>query len=140
MARRLATRLGVPHVELDAFFWEPGWKQASDDAFLERVAAATRGDGWVACGNYRERVRDTLWTRADTLVWLDPPLRVVLRRAIVRTITRSILRTNLWGSGNREHISNLWSDKESLYKWARDTHADRRARYTECSRIRTGTT
>src|SRR5688572_10323261 len=118
MARRLAARLGVPHVELDALFWEPNWTEATDDAFRERVAVAASGDGWVVCGNYK-RVQDLLWPRADTVVWLDPPLRVVLRRAVTRTIWRSILRTNLWGTGNRERISNVWSEKDSLFKWAR---------------------
>ena len=129
MARRLAARIGVPHVELDALFWGPNWTEATDETFRERVVAATSGDGWVACGNYK-RTHDLLWPRADTMVWLDPPLRVVLRRAIFRTIRRSILRTNLWGTGNREHISNLWSENDSLYKWAKASYGTRRAHYT----------
>ena len=132
MARRLAARIGVPHVELDALFWEPGWTEATNAAFRERVVAATSGDGWVACGNYK-RSQDLLWPRADTMVWLDPPLRVARRRAVLRTITRSILRTDLWGNGNREHIRNLWSDNDSLYKIAKATHATRREEYSAVS-------
>ena len=129
MASRLARRLGVPHVELDALFWEPNWTEATDEVFRERVRAATAGDGWVACGNY-SRVQDLLLPRADTVVWMDPELRVILRRAITRTIRRSILRTNLWGTGNREQLRNLFKGpQDSLYKWAKRTHADRTARY-----------
>jgi adenylate kinase family enzyme len=128
MARRLARRLGVPHIELDALFWEPNWTEAADEVFRQRVADATAGDGWTVCGNY-SRAQDLLWPRADTVVWLDPSLRVVLRRAINRTIRRSLLRTNLWGTGNRERLSNLWSDKDSLYKWAKRNYQWRRDRY-----------
>jgi adenylate kinase family enzyme len=65
MARKLAARLGVPHIELDALFWEPGWVEADTDVLLERVAAATSGEGWVTCGNY-SRAQHVLWPRADT--------------------------------------------------------------------------
>jgi adenylate kinase family enzyme len=122
MARKLAARLDVPHVELDALFWEPNWTEATDEAFFARIAEATSGQRWVACGNY-SRARELLWPRADTLVWLDPKLRTILRRAVNRTIRRSLLRTDLWNTGNRERISNLWSQDDSLYKWAKRTHA-----------------
>ncbi len=129
MARRLGGRLDVPHVELDALFWEPGWTEAADDVFRQRVRDATAGDRWIVCGNY-SRAQDVMWSRADTLVWLDLPLRTILRRAITRTIRRSILRTDLWGTGNREYIRNLWSADDSLYKWAKQNYASRRERYT----------
>src|SRR5438105_587112 len=64
MARRLAAKLGVPHVELDALFWEPNWTEADDDVFVERVQNATAGDRWVACGNYSQ-AHAVLWPRLD---------------------------------------------------------------------------
>jgi adenylate kinase family enzyme len=128
MARRLAARIGAPHVELDALFWGPNWAEASDEDFFANVANRTAGDSWVVCGNY-SRVQHLLWPRADTMVWLDPPLRVILRRAIFRTVRRSVLRTELWASGNRERISNLWSDKDSLYSFAKSSHPRRTERY-----------
>ena len=38
--RRLADRLAVPHIELDALFWLPEWKQRETDDFRDQVAAA----------------------------------------------------------------------------------------------------
>ena len=70
LARRLADGLGVDFVELDALFWGPGWAPSAPAAFRARVEAATAGPAWVVAGNYGA-VRDLLWPRADTIVWLD---------------------------------------------------------------------
>jgi len=51
-ARRLAERLGLRRIELDALFWKPGWEQTPDDEFLPAVDKATLGDNWVLDGNY----------------------------------------------------------------------------------------
>src|SRR3982751_2446361 len=82
-AAGLAAALGVPHVELDALHWEPGWVEAPDDVFRERVAAATATDGGVVDGSYA-MVRDITWARVDAVVWLDYSFGRVLWRAVVR--------------------------------------------------------
>jgi hypothetical protein len=43
-------------------------------------------------GNYGSRVQDLVWARADTVVWLDLPRRVVVTRVARRTVGRVILR------------------------------------------------
>src|SRR5205809_1832315 len=73
LAGRLAQRLGVPHVELDALHWEANWVEAGDEVFRERAARALTGSAWVVDGNY-SKVRDIVWGRADMVVWLDYPL------------------------------------------------------------------
>src|SRR5439155_11910191 len=70
IAARLAALLAVPHVELDAFQHGPNWEQATEAQLRARAAAATTGDGWVVDGNY-SAVRDVVWPRATTIVWLD---------------------------------------------------------------------
>ena len=77
LARRLAQRLGVPHVELDAIHWGPNWQPAEPDDFRQRARAALRGDAWTTDGNYRS-VRDIVWGRAQAVVWLDYSLPVVM--------------------------------------------------------------
>jgi hypothetical protein len=47
-----------------------------------------------------------IWARADTVIWLDPPRRTVMRRVIWRTIRRVAGRAELW-NGNRERWRNL---------------------------------
>src|SRR5437867_5486367 len=98
-ARAIAQRLNAPYIELDALWWKPNWTESDHDDFRERVDAATSGDRWVADGNYITPLRDTLWSKADTVVWLDVALPLIVLRLIRRTISRSLRKTELW-SGN----------------------------------------
>ena len=79
LARELAAALGVPHVELDALYFGPDLSRAPLDVLRERTSAAIAGERWVTDGNKRA-VRDLVWPRADTIVWLDYPVWVSLRR------------------------------------------------------------
>ena len=83
VARRVATILDVPHVELDALHWRhrPDWGMPSDEEFLPEVREATAGDAWVVEGNY-SRSRDIFWPRVELMVWLDLPLRTTCWRVL----------------------------------------------------------
>ena len=52
VARRLAAVLDVPHIELDAIFHQPGWRELPTTDFREQVTRAVQGAGWVVDGNY----------------------------------------------------------------------------------------
>jgi hypothetical protein len=128
LARALATALACPHVELDAVFWGPGWSMAELPIFRSRVAAIVAGDAWIVDGGY-SAVRDLVWARADTVVWLDYPLPVTLSR-LLRRITRRIRDgAELWpGTGNRETIRNQLFARDPLVWFAIRTHRGRRRR------------
>jgi len=118
LASALAERLGVPHVELDSLFHQPGWTPRPDAVLRALVDERTTAPGWVVDGNYSQ-VRDLVWERADTVVWLDLPRAVVMRRVVARTLRRTVTREELW-NGNREPWSNLWSrdPDRSIIAWA----------------------
>lgn len=120
LAAAVATRLGHPFIELDAIFWGPNWAAMQSDVFRERVTAAISGDIWVAAGNYTS-ARDLLWSRADTLVWLDLPLPLILWRLLRRTLRRVLRRETLWG-GNRETWRDAFFSRESLFPYAVTQH------------------
>src|SRR5919108_416694 len=82
VARALARRLGVPHVELDALFHGPGWTETPAEEFRRRVASATGASGWVVDGNYDSKLGDLVLGRGDTVVWLDMPPRAALACAL----------------------------------------------------------
>ena len=120
LARTIARRLDLVHIELDALNWQAGWRGLvrSDPAeFVRRVAAATQAKGWVADGNYAV-VRDLLWPQASHLVWLDYSRPVIMRRVIGRSLLRVVLRTELWaGTGNRERWKFLLQPSHPIL-WA----------------------
>src|SRR5437868_4671391 len=73
LARRIAPRLELPHIELDAINWQSGWRDLTrhDPAeFVRRVDEAIGAEAWVADGNHGP-VRDRVWQRAPHLAWLD---------------------------------------------------------------------
>jgi adenylate kinase family enzyme len=127
LAGRLAIRMGIPHVELDALYWEPGWVPAEPEVFRERVAQALSGAAWTTDGNY-SRVRDIIWGRADTVVWLDYALPVILRRIVWRTLRRVVRREELWNQ-NRQRFGNALFSRDSIVLWAVQTYRRRRREY-----------
>jgi adenylate kinase family enzyme len=123
--RALAARLGAPYTELDALYWGPDWRAAAADDFAARVAALVAADRWVIDGRYHGALGDLVVARADTVVWLDYPVRIWLPRLARRTIRRMVLREELW-SGNRERLRNVLLERPSLFEWAWRKHrADR---------------
>ncbi|GGM61716.1 shikimate kinase [Dactylosporangium sucinum] len=129
VGRALATALGVPFVELDAIFHQPGWQPLERSEFRRRVTGVCATDGWVVDGNY-SAVRDLVWARADTVVWFDLPRRTVMRQLLLRTLRRGLTGAELW-NGNREHLRDLLSTdpEQSILRWAWVKHATYRARY-----------
>src|SRR5919201_1062078 len=125
VARELARRFGVPHVELDALFHGPNWKETPADEFRRLVAAATDGSGWVVDGNYESKLGDLVLGRADTVIWLDVPLRVALTRVTRRTIRRIRTGEELW-NGNRESWRGGFFGWESMFVWTIRSHLKRR--------------
>ena len=123
-ARRLAARLGVAHIELDALFWLPDWQEPDEAEFRAKVGAAVDGPGgWIVDGNYSRLMPDIL-ARADAVVWLDMPMRTCLIRVTRRAVARAWDRELLWGT-NRERWTQLVGPK-SLGWWVITTHRRRR--------------
>ncbi|MEO7021463.1 MAG: adenylate kinase [Ktedonobacteraceae bacterium] len=129
LTRQLSMLLSIPAVELDALYWEPNWTPASLVVLHERVDVALSGDAWTVDGNY-SHVRDLTWGRADTVVWLDYSLWIVMTRVMRRTFTRIFSCKELW-NGNRETLGNGVFTKNSILLWALQTHRKNQRTYTE---------
>ena len=131
VARAIAQRLGLPHIELDALFWKPDWGQTPDDEFLPTVDEATRGERWVLDGNY-SRTRPIVWPRADTIVWLDYRFSRVFGQLLWRTIRRAITKEPMW-DGCVENLRLAFFSRESILLWCLKTYRRRRRNYPEIS-------
>lgn len=133
LGRELARRLDVPFVELDALVHGPGWEETPDDALRAEVEPIVAGDGWVIDGTYRSKLGTLVLDAADTVVWLDLPVRVWLPRLVRRTWRRVRRREELW-NGNRESLRSAVWGRESLFVWALRSHVRRRREWPEALR------
>jgi len=128
-ARALAAALDAPHVELDALYWNPAWVAKPLEEFRSEVARAAAGDRWVIDGNYRS-VRDVLWPRATSIIWLNFSFPTVWGRACARTLRRSISGERLY-AGNRETLGRALFNKDSILLWVLQSFARRRRDFRE---------
>ena len=124
LSHRLARMLQIPAIELDAFRHGPNWAETPDDEFRQKVAESLSGNGWIIDGNYSV-ARDIIWPRATTVVWLDYSFPLIFWRLFWRTMTRGMMRKQLW-NGNREDLWRHFLTKDSLFLWVFQTHWSRR--------------
>jgi adenylate kinase family enzyme len=123
--RALAQRLHVRFVELDALVHGPNWTETPDDELRALVEPIVRSDGWVSDATYWRKLGLLVIDAADTVVWLDLPLRVWLPRLVRRTWRRRLGREPLWND-NRETLRNAVWGRESLFWFALRMHFQRR--------------
>jgi adenylate kinase family enzyme len=126
-ARSLACALSFPHVELDALFWQPNWTPRPPEEFRKLVAQELSQGCWVTDGNYSV-VRDLVWSRATTVIWLNYVFPLVLWRALTRTVRRVLTQEELF-SGNRESLRMAFFSRESILWWVLTTFHRRRKQY-----------
>jgi adenylate kinase family enzyme len=113
LAAALATRLGVPHVERDAL------GELGSDEFRAAVAEAVALDGWVFDGA-PYYVEDVVYRRTESVVALDYPRRVFMRRAVWRALLRPDARS--------------WRDPHHPVRWAWSVWAERRREIADLER------
>jgi adenylate kinase family enzyme len=128
LSAKLAKALGIPHIELDALHWQENWTITSLEIFRQQVGQAISGPAWIADGNY-SKVRDLVWLRATTLVWLDYPLSTILWQLTCRTLSRIMRREVLWNN-NRETFHGAFLSKDSIFLWVLHTYRRHRPEYT----------
>jgi adenylate kinase family enzyme len=124
LARLLASRLGIAHTEIDALYHGPNWSRR--DEFYTDVETLVAGDAWITEWQYRS-VRPMLADRADTLVWLDFPVRLWLPRLLRRTIRRRRTREKLWADNLEPPLWHLVTGRDHVISWSLRTHREYRA-------------
>ena len=129
LARKLAAKLDMPHIELDRLFWLPEWKQRPAGEFRSLVQKAVDAERWVSCGNF-STVRDILWPHATHAIWLDYSFHVVIYRTLYRTIGRAITKEELF-CGNYESIRQSFCSRDSILWWVLKTFRKNRRRYEQ---------
>lgn len=82
LAKKLSDTLGVPHIQIDRFWFEAGGRQGPHDTpnlegvrehIRKSVEEAVAQESWISDGTYI-RTQDIIASRADTVLFLDIPL------------------------------------------------------------------
>jgi len=127
LARALAQRLALPWVDLDELFWEPGWRDVGHAELARRLAPRIAGDAWIVCGNYFLTTERALWPRITTLLVLDLPYPLLLRRTLWRTLRRG-LTAEPCCNGNTESLWRLFH-RDGVVRYLTRTWRRRHRRY-----------
>jgi adenylate kinase family enzyme len=95
LASALAVKLQLPLFHMDQLNWQPGWVESSKDEIRERLAGILVTDRWLIDGNYGGTLAPRL-ERADTVVYLDYPIRLCVARLLRRIWTyRGLTRPDM---------------------------------------------
>lgn len=134
LAREVAKRLELPLAVLDDLYYGPGLSMRED--FVDAIDAVTGGSRWVIDSQGAPLSspappihRELMWDRADTVIWLDYPKRVVLARGFKRHLQRVLTRQQLW-HGYVETFRD-WFDPGHPLRRAWSGHALRQLQLTE---------
>jgi adenylate kinase family enzyme len=88
LAREVGRRTGIEVTHLDALYWDADWQPrhvAAEWEALQRTLV--EADAWIMDGNYG-RTMDVRLAAADTVIFLDLPAHICLRRVLVRQVRR----------------------------------------------------
>lgn len=124
LAFNLAAKLNAQAIDLDDLYWRPGWQIAPADEFRAATAAATNAPQWVVAGNYTG-IRDIVWEKADTLIWLDYSLARTFNQLARRSLMRMLDKKPIC-NGNTETLAKTLSDDGVLYWMLKTYHEKRR--------------
>ncbi|MEL6525812.1 MAG: hypothetical protein AAFQ07_08895 [Chloroflexota bacterium] len=132
LAYALATCLKIPHISLDAMFWEADWHAVTDAVFHPRIEKAlanaeSQSGGWIVDGDYRGS-GNIVFPNTSTMIWLDYALWRIAWRISRRSI-QQILGGELLHGGNKQTWQAAFFGNGALVPYVLRTHTEVRARY-----------
>lgn len=113
LAKRIGAALDLPYLEVDSIYHGPGWTVRPE--FQEELRAFVAHPRWVV---EWQGEREMLAGVADTLVWLDYPVPVVMYRVVKRNLRRSFSTETLWAGNVEPPLWALLREPEHIVRWA----------------------
>lgn len=86
LARDLGRILGLPVVNLDAHYWNPGWVETPTKEWGGIVKRLIKGDQWIMDGNYGGTFLMRI-KAADTVIFLDYSRYLCIYRVLKRQLS-----------------------------------------------------
>lgn len=128
LAKAIAAKANIPHIELDVLYWKPGWVGTSEIDFHEKIKQAiTASDSWVLSGNYNAAKGITLPIATD-IVWLNYPLYKNLWWGVKRSLQRIVSNKEVF-EGCKETFCLTFLSRKSILLWIWNTHSRRKAEF-----------
>ncbi len=130
-ARRLGELTGIEVTYLDRLFWKPDWVEASREEFSAAQQEVVQSDRWIIEGNYTGTV-NIREPHADTVIYLELPLRVCLYRVLKRRVQyHGKVRLDI-GEGCKEKMDKAFLKFIlTTYGARKKTMAERMQRYAQ---------
>jgi len=125
LARRLAAQLDLPHIELDQLAWSADWRERPE--FVDDVRAIVATDRWIIEGSYG-RVRDMIWSRAETIVWINYSFPRTFAQLFRRSLRRVVKNESVCGE-NRETFRRAFLDPDGPLWWLVRSYRRRRREF-----------
>lgn len=107
-AKQLGAKTGIPVYHLDTLYWKPGWVKSTQEDFTYAQQRIVNKREWIIEGNYSSTY-EIRAEEADTIIYLELPLRICLYRVMKRWLTNIGRNREDMGPGCPEKM-----DKEFL--------------------------
>lgn len=130
-ARRLGGVTGIEVTHLDRFYWKPNWVEATLEEFSAVQQQVVQNEQWIIEGNYSSTI-PIREPHADTVIYLELPLRVCLYRVLKRRVQFHGKTRNDVGEGCKEKIDKAFLKFiVSTYDARKKKMIERMQRYAE---------
>jgi len=109
LAKGLAEKHGLKHVEVDSFYWGENWQRVNYDSFSQNIRdyLGDPGDKWVLDNYSSKLVKMGMIDEVDAVILLDLPLHRCMGRVARRSFGRLVSRQKLWDGPTETPISAL---------------------------------
>ena len=130
-ARRLGELTGIEVTHLDRLYWKPNWVEAPPEEFLAAQQQIVQQERWIMEGNYARTVH-IREPHADTVIYLELPLRVCLYRVLKRRVQFHGKTRQDIGEGCKEKMDKAFLKFiVTTYSARKKTMMERMRRYAE---------
>lgn len=126
-SKRVAQKLNIPCVEIEALAWKSNWTEATNDELFSKLKTLLSSEEWVLDGNY-SKTRHIKWKRCQIVVYLDLSFHIIFYRLLRRTLIRIFTGKELW-AGNKETFWRQFFTRDSVIWWGLSNFFPKRRYY-----------
>ncbi|TSD06323.1 MAG: adenylate kinase [Parcubacteria group bacterium Greene0714_7] len=117
-ARKLAQKINLPLIFVDAIMWQTGWSYIGDVETAKKLDEVSSASEWIIEGYIVKEARSFVFERADSIIYLDyHPLIASLRYIQRWWMHRKNSRPELAGSPEKfswKFLKLVWTKGEAV--------------------------